>query len=110
MDLGVVFNINKNEPELVLVHDHLNSNIGYSTYNSILSILINKLLDNNLYYETKINNSISYSIIDKTNPYYLNILNNYLPFPYKILWIKPVFGDINNILEESYEILNKKEE
>lgn len=110
MNLGVVFNMRNNQSELVIVHDYENNNVGYSTYNSELSKIIEKLLNSDLYSEVVLNNSINYSIVDKTNPYYLNILNNYLPFPYKISWIRSVSGDINDILDESYEILNETEE
>ena len=110
MNLGVIFNVKENKPELVFVHDYLNSNIGYSTYNSELSKLVDILLKNEIYSEIILNNSIKYSLCEQSNPYYLNALNNYLPLPYKILWIKEVNGNINNILEESYEILNEMEE
>lgn len=110
MNLGVVFNCKENSPELVLIHDYLNSNIGYATYNSEISKVIDELLKNKIYSEIVIDNSIKYSLCEQSNPYYLNVLNNYLPLPYKILWIKEVHGDINDILEESYEILNNLEE
>lgn len=109
MNLGVVFDVNMNKPELVLVHDYLTGNIGYSTYNSNMSTLINTLLNSEIYSEILNNDSIIYSLCEKTNSYYLNALNNYLPSPFKILWIKKVEGDINNILEESYEILEESE-
>lgn len=106
MNLGVIFNINSNNPEAVIVHDYTNSNVGYSTYNDNLAFIIDNILSNDIYAETSFNDVITYKECCKNSPYYISVINNYLPMPYKILWIKKVNGNINDLLEESYEILN----
>lgn len=106
MNLGVIFDVKENKPECVIIHDYTNSDIGYSTYNEKLSNLIEIILSNDLYLQTKINNKVYYKPCNKDNPYYISVINEYLPFEYKILWLKQVNGDINKLLEESYEILN----
>jgi hypothetical protein len=105
MNLGVICNIKNNIPECVIVHDYKIGDIGYSTYNDKLAKLLNIILDNEIYSENILNNNIYYNDCDKNNPFYINNLNNYLPYPYKILWIKKINGDINEILEEAYDIL-----
>ena len=105
MNLGVVFDIRENKPECVIIHDYENSNIGYSTYNEKLSNLLEVILNNTIYIQSKIKNKITSKHCDKDNPYYINALNQYLPFEYKILWLKKVNGNIDKLLEESYEIL-----
>jgi hypothetical protein len=105
MNLGVICNIKNNIPECVIVHDYETGDIGYSTYNNKLSKLLNIILDNKIYSENLLNNIINYNDCDKNNPFYISNLNNYLPYPYKILWIKKISGNINEILEEAYDIL-----
>lgn len=105
MNLGVIFDIRENKPECVIIHDYENGNIGYSTYNEKLSNLIEIILNNDIYMQSKIKNKIICKLCDKDNPYYINTLNQYLPFEYKILWLKKINGNIDKLLEESYEIL-----
>jgi hypothetical protein len=109
MNLGVICDITNNKPECVIAHNYKVGDIGYSTYNDKLSKLLNIILDNNIYSENILNNIIHYNNCDKNNPFYINNLNDYLPYPYKILWIKKVDGDINNILEEAYDILEMED-
>lgn len=106
MNLAVVFDIKENKPECVIVHDYINSEIGYSTYNDKLANLIEIIFENDIYLKCKISNKTNYMICNKENPYYTSAINEYLPSQYKIQWIKKVDGDINILLDESYEILD----
>lgn len=106
MNLAVIFDTKENKPECVIIHNYTSGDIGYSTYNDKLANLIEIILENEMFLQTKINNKINCKICDKNNPYYIRAINDYLPSKYKIQWIKSVDGDMNNLLEESYEILD----
>lgn len=106
VNLGVIFNTKENKPECVIVHDYTSGEIGYSTYSDKLSELIEIIFNNDVYLESKFNNKINCKICTKENPYYISTINEYLPTGYKVQWIKSVEGDINQLLEESYEILD----
>lgn len=109
MNLGVICDINNEKPECVIVHNYENGDIGYSTYNDKLSVSVNTILNNDIYSQTILNNNMDYSICTKNSPYYISVLNNYLPFPYKLLWIKKINGNIEDVLEQAYEILEMEE-
>ena len=108
MNLGIICNIQNNIPECVIVHDYNREYIGYSTYNVNFSKLLDVILDNKIYSKNILNNIIHYNECNKNNPFYLNIINDYLPYPYKITWIKNINGNMEEILEESYNILDLK--
>lgn len=109
MNLGIICNIKNKKPECVIAHDYQNEDIGYVTYNNKLSESINVILNNDIYSQVIFNDNINYSICDKKNSYYVNVLNDYLPYPYRVLWVKKVIGNIEDILEQSYQILEMEE-
>lgn len=105
MNLGVVFNINDNSPELVIVHDYESGKIGYSTYNNEVAVVLDVILEQNIYSEVLIGEKIKIDECTKFNPYYLNTLNNYLPNPFRVLWVKKINDSMENALKDAYEIL-----
>lgn len=107
MNLGIICNIENNSPECVIVHNHITGEIGYSTYNEKLSSILEIILDKDLSSQNVLNKNIYYSDCNKNSSYYLNLINEYLPIPYRILWIKKVNDKMDKLLEEGFEILNK---
>jgi len=110
MNLGVICNIKTDIPECVIVHDYENGDIGYSTYNDDFSKLLNAILKKQIFSENILNNVIHYNECNKTNSFYISVVNDYLPHPYKVMWIKNIAGNIEDILEQAYDILDSKED
>ena len=108
MNLAIIYNIQINKPECVIAHDYTNGDIGYSTYNTELSNILNIIFNNNLNSTKTINNIIYFNSCNLNNSFYLNCLNDYLPYPYKIIWIKKMNEDINKLLEEAYDLLDEE--
>lgn len=110
MNLGIICNIINNNPECIIVHNFNTSEIGYSTYNNEMSDILTQIFNNEIYSKYILNDKMHFKLCDKYSPYYINTLNDYIPYPYKIVWIKKIDGDIETILEESYQILKMEEQ
>lgn len=111
MNLAIICNLKKNnQPEAVIVHNYITAEIGYSTYNDSLSEILETIINNKIIVENVFDDNIFYAECDKNNPYYLTKLNDKLVSPYKILWIKKVHDKMEDLLEQGFEILDKKVE
>ena len=106
MNLAVIYNIQINKPECVIAHDYNSGDIGYSTYNEKLSNILNIIFANKVNSIKTVDNITYCNECNLNNSFYLNCINDYLPYPYKIIWIKKINENINKLLEEAYDLLD----
>ncbi len=105
MNLVIVYDMKKKSPQAVIVHNFNTGDIGYSTYNNELSNILDIILKSDINMIKSLDNITYNSKCDLKNSFYLSCLNDYLPYPYKITWIKNIDDNIDKLLEEAYDIL-----
>ncbi|MNV43633.1 hypothetical protein D3C71_1353500 [compost metagenome] len=108
-NLAVICDITDNSPVGFICSNPLSGDIAYSTQNKTLSSVLEVLLDNKLFLlkNEKINDidMIVEDEIAQTDSYCLIALNYSLPFPWRILGVKEVVGDVEEIVDQAHETL-----
>lgn len=110
MNLGIICDIISNKPTGVIGVDKETGTIGYITENKDLENVIEIILDSgklDLPIREEINNNeiLRHEKQTPKDSYYLIAFNYHLPYPWKILGIRYVEGDIEQVIQESYNYL-----
>jgi hypothetical protein len=107
MNLGIVCDISNKKPIGVIAIDNKNGDIGYIVNNNELEDDIEVIL-NHKELTVPVQEVINSNYIIRQQTYtikdnnYLTAFNYYLPQPWRILGLKDVDGDMEQILNESY--------
>ncbi|MNC13538.1 hypothetical protein D3C75_612890 [compost metagenome] len=113
-NLAVICDITNNSPAGVICANPLTGDIAYSTQNKMLSNVLEILLDNKLFLLKSENiNDIDMIVEDEiaqTDSYFLISLNYSLPFPWRIIGVTEVVGDVEEVVNQAYETLSLKED
>lgn len=110
MKLAMIYNLDLNLPKAGLIHNPITGEIGLATYDEELSSILELILNNNnLFVQKNIGNKTKYDLFKSMNEFYLNYINDFLPFPYKILLIKNINGKMENCLNSIFDLLNNVE-
>jgi hypothetical protein len=110
MNLGVICNLVSNKPVGVIGVDKDKGAVGYITEIKELENVIETILDVgklSLQVEEEVDGSKIMRVdeIGVKNSHYLVAFNYHLPFPWRILGLRYVEGDLEQILKESYDYM-----
>ncbi|MDF2534315.1 MAG: hypothetical protein K0R18_472 [Bacillales bacterium] len=110
-NLAIICDIRENKPVGVICSCHGTGDVAYSTEDNLLMETLNIILDHKMFLlnEEKVDNKnmIHEETIDVFDSYYLMALNYALPFPWRILGVTPVNGDVEEIANEAYNKLKQ---
>lgn len=110
MNLAIICNVISKKPIGVIGVDKDTKTVGYITNNEELESVIEIILNNNTLElpvkETiKDNTILRYDNINCEHMYYLIAFNYHLPYPYKMLGVTYVEGNLEDVLQESFEYM-----
>lgn len=110
MNLAIIVNITSKIPIGAIGVDKDKKTVGYMTNNKELEDIIEIILDNKELElpvkETIYGNDIlRYDKIDCNHSFYLIAFNYHLPYPYKILGVTYADGDLETLIQESFEYI-----
>lgn len=112
-NLAVICDIRDNTPVGIICSCPYSGDIAFSTEDDMLDETLEVLLDNKvfLHSDEKVNNHvmISEDEIVAADSYYLMAINYSLPFPWRMLGVTKAKGDVEQIIEESKNILVRGE-
>lgn len=113
MNLGIICELTSNKSIGVIAIEKETGTIGYATNDNDLDKVIEILLDNDEL-DLMIEEQLGQNTIirkEKVNPkddYYLLAFNYHLPYPWRILGVRYIEGDIEEIIKESFEYVESK--
>lgn len=111
-NLGVIYDLRNDHPVGVICSNPNNGDIAYSTDDKTLDEVLEILLDNrlSLVIEEDVDGKkmIREESVAKTDSYYLMALNYALPFPWRILKVRKIDGDVEEIVNEAFHYIVMK--
>jgi len=114
MNLAIICDINSKIPLGVIGVDKDKKIVGYMTNNTDLENIIEIILDNKeleLPIKETINDNLilRYDKIDYGHSFYLIAFNYHLPYPYKMLGVTYAEGELETLIQESFEYIEEKQ-
>ncbi|MNJ90038.1 hypothetical protein D3C87_76290 [compost metagenome] len=110
-NLAIICDIRENKPVGVICSCPGTGDIAYLTDEDLLSETLEVILDNKLFLlnEEEVNkkNMIHEETVTVMDSYYLVSINYSLPYPWRILGVKAVDGDVEDIVNEAFAKLKE---
>lgn len=111
--LGIICDISNSSPVGVIASNISDKEIVFITKNKSLDIVIETLLEDNIFLQKREelngSNMILNEKIDINDEYFFISLNYSLPIPYRIMGIKEFDGDVEKIVFETFNYLVKED-
>ena len=110
-NLAIICDIRNNNPVGAICACPLTGDIAYSTSNNMLNEVLEIIFDHKMFLLTDeivdnhdmiVENEIAFE-----DSYYLVALNYALPFPWRILGVTSVEGNVEEIVKEAYTQISK---